>query len=101
MALEKLDQFFSWSAVRFNSVLIRSISASLLATICSAVSFGAPAWVNTWTGLPSFAAFELSLAVSLAESFAVSLAVLADFAPCLSAGAACPPLSFAGLVLLV
>src|ERR1700736_584704 len=47
MALEKPDQFFSCSGVRFNSVLTRSILASLLATICSAVSCGAPSWVST------------------------------------------------------
>src|SRR5579871_2672268 len=75
MALEKLAQYFSCSGVRLSSVLIRSILASLLLTICSAVSCGAPSCVSTWTGLPPFVA---------AAVFASTLA----FLPCLSPGAA-------------
>src|SRR2546423_14894956 len=47
MALLNEVQFFSCSPVKLSSVLIRSMFASLLATICSPVSCGSPAWVNT------------------------------------------------------
>src|ERR1700736_828420 len=62
MALLKPAQFFSCSGVSFNSFLIRSMLASLLATICSAVSCGSPGWgrtacLVTLPALPAFAGF--------------------------------------------
>src|ERR1700709_774367 len=56
MALLKAVQCFSCSGVSFSSVLMRSIYASLLATICSAVNWGSAACAAGWAALP-FAVF--------------------------------------------
>src|SRR2546423_13676089 len=56
MALLKPFQCFSCSGVRLSSFLMRSILASLLVTICSAVSCGAPVCVSTAVCFCPFAA---------------------------------------------
>ncbi len=67
--------------MRLSSALIRSMFASLLATICSAVSCGSPSWVSTacLAPLPALPAFAV-----LAEP-----ACFVPPAP-FAAGAACP-----------
>src|SRR4030095_6981453 len=82
MALLKAFQCFSCSGVRFSSFLIRSILASLLATICSAVSCGAPAWVSTCgclAPLPALAVFDFE-ASGLLSDLALSDLTLSDLA---------------------
>ena len=84
MALLNEVQFFSCSPVKLSSVLIRSMFASLLATICSPVSCGSPAWVNT-TCLVSLRALVAFAVFAELGSFA-SVELLA------AGGAACPVL---------
>src|SRR6185437_12804376 len=91
MALLKPDQFFACTGVRFNSALIRSILASLLATICSAVNCGAPCWVSTADCCGDAAASCAGAAASAAgagEAPSGAGAVAASWAggaPCLAA----------------
>src|ERR1044072_2198522 len=83
MALLKALQFFSCSGERFSSFLIRSILASLLETICSAVSCGAPAWVSTCgclAPLPALAAFDLDASDLAASDLEASDLEASDFA---------------------
>src|SRR3569833_1639126 len=93
-------QNFSCSGVRFSSFLIRSILASLLLTICSAVICGAPGWVRTagccdcclavLVALLPFAGFAAS--PCLEESPCLEDCPALDASPCLAslAAGACP-----------
>src|SRR2546421_12994659 len=99
MALLKPFQCFSCSGVRLSSFLMRSILASLLVTICSAVSCGAPVCVSTavcFCPLAALADFDLDASdlepsdLELSDLEPSDLAV-SSAASCFAAGCAGAP----------